>query len=135
MKKAKKDTCFQCNYAIKKKEDLYYFIVSINRDAIMKRTCYLHICESCFHSNMDDKIINRLKDLSNGNKVFQEDDTLQQVVKNWRNCPYCNKTLQYAMIKANYQISEVLGSDLNTVAIHAKCYYDNIGILEEFFHD
>jgi hypothetical protein len=135
IKRSKRDICYQCNYQISKKEDLYYIIVSIDRQAISKRTCYLDLCESCFHSNMDDKIINRLKELSNGNKVFEDSDSLQKVVKNWKKCPYCDQTLQYGSIKSNFQISEILGSDLNTVAIHGKCYFANIGIPEECFHD
>lgn len=132
-KKSKKEICFQCDYHINKREDLYYIIVSIDRQIMTKRTCYLDLCEKCFHSNMDDKIINRFKELSDGNKVFE--DTENKVIKNWRTCPYCQKTLQYASVKSNFQISEILGIDLNTVAIHAKCYFENIGISEEYFHD
>lgn len=133
MNKSKKDICFQCMCKINKKEDLYYIIVSIDRHAISKRTCYLDLCEKCFHSNMDDKIINRFKELSDGNRVFEKTD--EKVVKNWRTCPYCQKTLQYSAVKANFQVSEILGMDLNTLAIHSKCYFENIGISEDYFHD
>lgn len=134
-KKSKKEICFQCDCRINKKEDLYYIIISIDRHSISKRTCYLDLCETCFHTNMDDKIINRLKELSNGNKVFEENNDGKKITKNWRMCPYCQQTLQYANVKSNFQISELLGTDLNTVAIHTKCYFHNIGISEEYFHD
>ena len=108
---------------INKKEDLYYLFIYIRRFSEDKHTKYLTMCDKCFYLNADDTLINRLDDLSIGNVGGNNAD-------NWRTCPYCKVTLQYANIKNNVQVAEILGSTLNTLALHNKCYHKNIGISE-----
>ncbi len=121
MYKDKNNKCHHCSLEINKKQDLYYLFIAVHRGT--RNSSYLCMCDKCFYQNADDTLINRLDDLSTG-------DIKGDPTDNWRTCPYCKVTLQYANIKNNFQIAEIFGSSLNTLVLHRKCYYTNIDISE-----
>jgi hypothetical protein len=121
--KKENNKCYCCQSPIDIKQDLYYLFIHIRRFTDNRSpTEYLKMCDKCFYLNADDTLITRLNDLSSGNITGTND--------NWRTCPYCKVTLQYANLKSNFQLAEILGSSLNTLALHSKCYNRNIGIPE-----
>ncbi len=121
--KKENNKCYCCSSEINKKQDLYYLFVHVPRFVASKGPKYLSMCDKCFYLNADDTLIERLNSLSNGSVTGGPTD-------NWRTCPYCKVTLQFANINANFQLNEILGSTLNPLALHNKCYLKNIGIPE-----
>lgn len=112
--KPKQPKCFFCSNPIHQPTDLYYLFVYICQETtgdFEKETKYLHVCDRCFHSHADQM-------LKDGIAKSQE--------KDWKICPYCNDKCAYT--KRRMQISEILGSEMNSILIHIKCYTNNIGI-------
>lgn len=122
----KENYCYSCQKKIDHKVDLYYLFVYHNGTRIKRDTRFLHFCDECFHENSDSLMKERLKCLSNVSISGTNDD-------NWRTCPYCRKTTPYAAINTHFQISEILGSDVNSLILHRKCYHENIGITEDAY--
>jgi hypothetical protein len=120
--------CYSCGKEINKQADLYYLVCALRTNMHYKDTKFLHFCDTCFHSSADSCLIDRLNALSIGDVAGTKTD-------NWRTCPYCKDTLPYAKVNIHFQVSEIMGSELNSIALHSKCYYQNIGIREDDFTD
>lgn len=121
MTKKKDDKkCHNCRKEINKKEDKYFFLASLREQRGAK---FLSFCFTCFMENADTKLIEKLKTLKN-----------EALGSDWRECPYCVKKLPFTN-EPTFQVYEIHGSGMVAIAVHDKCYYENIAVSEDLYYE